>query len=285
MDKKLELWINNIERDPVHAGEFATKLEADGWDGTVFFDSQCMFGELWSTMSYCAAITSTLKLASGVTNPVTRHPSVTAGAAATLQRLSGGRVALGVGRGDSALAHVGAAPMAVGPFTSYLEMLQAYLRGQGVALSDAAQYLVGTDSSFKNLALDRLPPSSQINWLDASTAQKVPVEVMASGPKVIAAGAVAAERVIFALGAEVDRLRGGLASPSRRPTVTGATGISRTRLVRADIPAPRRDHRARDGERGRGVECPILWNEQESERTNRHATSANHWRSSPPYMT
>ena len=42
-----------------------------------------------------------------VTNPVTREPAVTASAHATLQDISGGRMVMGMGRGDSARARDG----------------------------------------------------------------------------------------------------------------------------------------------------------------------------------
>lgn len=48
-----------------------------------------------------------IKLGPWVTNPVTRHPVVTAGAAATLDDISGGRAYLGIGIGASAVWNLG----------------------------------------------------------------------------------------------------------------------------------------------------------------------------------
>jgi alkanesulfonate monooxygenase SsuD/methylene tetrahydromethanopterin reductase-like flavin-dependent oxidoreductase (luciferase family) len=48
-----------------------------------------------------------------VTNPVTRDPSVTASAIATVNRISAGRAALGFGSGDSACRVLGLAPASV----------------------------------------------------------------------------------------------------------------------------------------------------------------------------
>ena len=47
----------------------------------------------------------------GVTNPATRHPAALATAIATVQEESGGRAILGIGRGDTALFHLGRTPM------------------------------------------------------------------------------------------------------------------------------------------------------------------------------
>jgi 5,10-methylenetetrahydromethanopterin reductase len=63
---------------------------------------------------------------------VTRHPAVLAGAMATLQVESGGRVVLGSGRGDSALAQAGFAPASLESFRRYLAAVQRYLRREDV---------------------------------------------------------------------------------------------------------------------------------------------------------
>ena len=103
------------------------RAERDGWDGITFGDSQNIVGDVWVEMALSAAATSTLRLATWVTNPVTRHPAVTASAAATLQAESGGRVELSIGRGDSALAHLGLAPAPVAVLAEHVERLQGYL--------------------------------------------------------------------------------------------------------------------------------------------------------------
>ncbi len=51
-----------------------------------------------------------LRLGTCVTNPGTREPSVTASALATLDVISGGRMDLGIGRGDSARRVMGKPP-------------------------------------------------------------------------------------------------------------------------------------------------------------------------------
>src|SRR4029079_12363173 len=65
------------------------------------------------------------------------------------------------------------------------------------------------------------PPDSRIGWMKEGLAKggsKVPVEVAASGPKVIAMAALHCERVMFTLGADLERLQWGieLARKTRR---------------------------------------------------------------------
>src|SRR5712664_650078 len=88
----------------------AHKAEDAGWTGLTFTDSQSLSGDPYVAMIVAAAATTTLRLATGVTNPLTRHPSVAASAITSVDLESGGRAELGIGRGDSALAHIGLAP-------------------------------------------------------------------------------------------------------------------------------------------------------------------------------
>ena len=60
-----------------------------------------------------ANATERLRVATGVTNAHTRHPAALANGAATVQETSGGRFVLGIGRGDTALFHLGKKPMPV----------------------------------------------------------------------------------------------------------------------------------------------------------------------------
>src|SRR5205807_5864490 len=88
----------------------ATRAEAQGFDGILVVDSQNLAGDPFVGLALAARETSSVKLGTGVTNPATRHPAATAAAIASVHVASGGRAHLGIGRGDSALAHLGLAP-------------------------------------------------------------------------------------------------------------------------------------------------------------------------------
>lgn len=202
-----KFWTAINDKDPRAVASRAAQFERDGWDGAVLVDSQCLFPEVWCLLAVCAQATKTISLSVGVTNPITRHPSVTASAAATVQMLSGGRFVLGVGRGDSALAYIGAAPMIMGRFESSLEMLQRYLRGEMVSLEEAGALVHGAERSFEKVALHDAPSGSSITWLEKFDVPKVPLEAMVTGPKAIQAAARVADSVVFLVGAEADRVR------------------------------------------------------------------------------
>jgi len=87
--------------------ELAQRMEQGGIARISFPDSQLLWRDVWSTMTATALATSRIGLSVAVTNPVTRHPSVTAGAARTVAELAPGRVEIAVGAGDSAVTHIG----------------------------------------------------------------------------------------------------------------------------------------------------------------------------------
>jgi len=94
---------------PEELVEHAVHAEKAGFDMVVvsehfhpWVDDSSASGFAFSTIGAMAAATETLTFATGVTTPLFRyHPAVVAQAAATLDRLSGGRFILGVGTGEN----------------------------------------------------------------------------------------------------------------------------------------------------------------------------------------
>lgn len=78
--------------------------------------------------------TQRLRLGPGVTNPITRHPAVTAAAIATLQIESGGRAVLVLGRGDSAVLTLGLRPASTRVLEAALSTLDTCLHGQATPM-------------------------------------------------------------------------------------------------------------------------------------------------------
>ncbi|MCS5568136.1 MAG: LLM class flavin-dependent oxidoreductase [Pseudomonadales bacterium] len=202
----MQFWTLGVSA-PRRAGEFGRRAEDAGWHGMLVVDSQNLSGDSYVALTAAALATSNLGLGPGVTNSVTRHAAVTASAIGSIQKLSAGRAVLGIGRGDSALAHVGRAPARLGAFEAYLKNVQTYLRGGDVPFVDC-----GIDDAVapdvEELELADTPSTSTISWLRQDP--KVPVEVAATGPKVIGIAARHAERVMFTVGADVERLRWGI---------------------------------------------------------------------------
>jgi 5,10-methylenetetrahydromethanopterin reductase len=197
----VQIWTNGVGI-PGAAARRAPEVEAAGFDGMTVVDSQNLSGDPYIALALAAKVTERLLLATGVTNPYTRHPAVTASSIATVQAESGGRAMLGIGRGDSALAHLGRSPVSVRVFEDYLQRVQGYLSGEEVPFEGGAD--------LDRLRLANQPTASRIAWIRPGKYPKVPVDVAATGPRVIAAAARQADRISFAVGADPERIRWGL---------------------------------------------------------------------------
>jgi 5,10-methylenetetrahydromethanopterin reductase len=214
----MQLW-TLTNSSPTRASNAARRAEDAGWDGIYVVDSQNLSGDSYVALTAMALATTRLGLGTGVTNPVTRHPAITASAIASVQRLSGGRAVLGIGRGDSALAHLGKAPAGVRDFERYLSVLQRYLGGQRVPFTELA-FHEQMAPDVATLGLADTPDSSVLRWLNDRD-RKVPVEVAATGPRVIGVGATLADRVMLALGADPERLGWGVETASSAAATVG----------------------------------------------------------------
>ena len=207
----MELWTHafSAPRAIVRSAKLA---EEGGWDGLSVVDSQNLSGDAFVALAQAANVTESLKLQTGVTNSITRNAATVAAAIATVQSISRGRAVLGIGRGDSALAHLGRAPARLGQFERYMRHLQAYLGGEHVPFDDIADISMDAAPPMSELQLADAPGDSHISWIADTQAgdRKVPVEVAASGPKVIAIAARTADRVVFTLGAAPERLQWGI---------------------------------------------------------------------------
>lgn len=203
----MKLWTLQTS-SPRSAARRAAAAEASGWDGIGVTDSQNLAGDAWVALTAMAAASDRLELGTSVTNPVTRHPAVTAAAAQAVAVLAGDRVTVGIGRGDSALAHLGRAPAGVAVFERYLRALRQYLHGQAVDF-DELGFSEATAPDVATLGLADTPEASRLVWRRDDD-PLVTVEVAATGPKVIAAAARSADRVVFALGAAPERLAWGI---------------------------------------------------------------------------
>ncbi len=104
--------------------DHAQAAEAAGFDGLLvsehfqpWVDDAGASGYAFATLGAMARATTRARLATGVTTPLFRHhPAVVAQAAATIDRLSGGRFDLGVGTGE----RINESPLGL-PFPPYAE--------------------------------------------------------------------------------------------------------------------------------------------------------------------
>lgn len=150
--------------------------EQNGFDYGWTYDSHILWQEPYPLLTMSALATSTIKLGLNVTNPGTREPTVTASAFATLQDISGGRMVMGIGRGDSARRTIGLQPVKVAEFERSLAVIRDLMNGRQVHWNDTDIELAWAKE---------LPP--------------VPVYVAGYGPKVLSIAGRHADGVIIQL--------------------------------------------------------------------------------------
>jgi 5,10-methylenetetrahydromethanopterin reductase len=135
--------------------------ERAGFDLAWLPDSQFLWRDVWACLALAATATQRIGLGTCVTNLETRHPSVTAAAAATIAEMAPGRVVLGVGSGDSATKTLGLRPTRVAVMEERIVDIERLLAGAEVTFGDRSMKLHTTPS------------------------QPVPIYLAANGPRMI----------------------------------------------------------------------------------------------------
>ncbi len=167
----------------VHLATLSESLGfSHGWVG----DSHLIWREAYVNLTAAALATSKLVLGTGVTNVLTRDPSVVASAFSTLQEACPRRLILGVGLGDSAVETMGRKPARLADFELAVRRMRELMNGSKVAIDTGTIHL-------KHGARDR-----------------VPIYFAASGPKMLDLAGRIADGVIILVGVDPPRVRQAL---------------------------------------------------------------------------
>ncbi len=158
------------------------QAEAAGFTHGWLFDNHVPFREVYPLLTVMALNTTHMRLGTCVTNPATRDPSVTASALATLDEISGGRMDLGIGRGDSSVRSLGKPPTTM----KTLEQAATVIR----------DLVEGRTTGYEGVSLD-LPWTGR--W-------KLPVWIAGYGPMALAMTGRIADGLILQL-ADPDLIR------------------------------------------------------------------------------
>ena len=108
------------------------QAEAAGFEYGWLFDSHVLWREPYVLLTLMAGATKRLRLGTCVTNPATREPSVTASSLAVLNEISGGRMDLGIGRGDSARRVLGKPPTTMATLEEAIAVIKALVEGRAI---------------------------------------------------------------------------------------------------------------------------------------------------------
>jgi probable F420-dependent oxidoreductase len=112
--------------------ELTRVAEAAGFEHGWLFDSHVLWREPYPLLTLMAEHSERLRLGTCVTNPGTREPTVTASALATLNEISGGRMDLGIGRGDSARRVLGKPPITLAHTEEAIKVIRDLVEGRSV---------------------------------------------------------------------------------------------------------------------------------------------------------
>jgi probable F420-dependent oxidoreductase len=153
----------------------AKLAEDNGFSHVWMWDSHVLWQEVYPIFALMAAATSDIHLGPCVTNPVSRDPTVTAAAMATLNEISGGRMELGIGRGDSAQRVLGRDPVSVTALEHACHTIRDLAEGREAEIGGTAV---------------------QLKW---SEGRRLPVWVAAYGPQALRCAGRVADGLIMQL--------------------------------------------------------------------------------------
>ena len=164
--------------DPPHTRflDLLELAEENGFDYGWTYDSHVLWHESTPLLTMAAERTKRMKLGHFVTNPGTREPTVLASMYATLHVISGGRMVMGVGRGDSARRVIGLKPVKVAEFEEACRMIKDFMNGRKVQWNE------------KDL---------ELTW--ALKEPPIPLYVAGYGPKALAVAGRVSDGVIIQL--------------------------------------------------------------------------------------
>jgi 5,10-methylenetetrahydromethanopterin reductase len=177
------------------------KAEEAGYSHAWFIDSQILWQDCVVYMSSALAATERIVVGTAVTNPFTRHVTTTASAFATLAELYPGRLALGIGRGDSAVRTMGLDPVKTSVMKESIPILRDLIAGKTVTINDTEVHL---------------------RWVDADPG--IPIMMSATGPRNLRLAGSLADRVMLYVGVEetsvrwaMEHVRAGAETAGRDP--------------------------------------------------------------------
>lgn len=161
-------------------GELVRLAEDLGFANAWIGDSQNIWRDTYVILAAAALQTRRIGIGTGVTNPVTRHVSVTASAWASVAELAPGRTAFVIGTGDSSLRTMGGKPCSVGELEARVGELRALLHGAQIASVDGG-------APYRLL----YPPS-----------ERIPIYVAAASPRSLRAAGRVGDGVLACVGVD-----------------------------------------------------------------------------------
>lgn len=166
---------------PQTFGALVEEIDGLGFDHLWLTDSSLHARNCYAYLALAAARSSRLLLGTAVTNPATRHPAITAAAAATVDEISGGRLILGIGAGDRPLLALGLRPSPLATLEAAVAGIRRLWRGEQVDMAARGFTMSGAHLRFP-------------------ARPDIPVYISASGPKTLELAGRIADGAILLVG-------------------------------------------------------------------------------------
>jgi 5,10-methylenetetrahydromethanopterin reductase len=183
------------------------EIEELGFNNLWLTDSSLHARDCYAYLTLAAAESQHLRLGTAVTNPLTRHPAITASAIATVDEISGGRAILGIGTGDRPLLALGLKPSPLAVLEETVTAVRRLWRGEVVDLESSQFSLEGAHLRFQARA-------------------DIPVYVSGSGPRSLKLAGRVADGVVLLAGLfeeavawGIEQVIGGQEERSERPHI------------------------------------------------------------------
>ena len=168
-------------REPIsHTVQVVQDAERLGFDSVWIADVQMSMKDCYIALALCAVNTSTIMLSTGVTNPVTRHPTTLANGFTALNEVSNGRAIIGLGTGWTGVYSIGLKPAKIAYLEESINNINTLCGGGEVAGVDGKPYRLVTATG------------------------KIPIYVAANQPRILAMCGRVADGVILMGGANVE---------------------------------------------------------------------------------
>ena len=183
----------------LETAQFIAECETAGFSGVGIHDHQHSGRDVFLTLALAAQRTSKITLYPATTNPVTRHPSVLASLAHTLEEIAPGRIRLTVGPGYLAVGNIGR------PRASLRRMREAILAMRGLLRGDTVVFN-GTETRLRNVSQ-----------------QPTPIFMTAAGPRMVELAGEVADGALMLVGLHPQAI-----AAARRRLQVGATRSGRS---------------------------------------------------------
>lgn len=210
------------EHPPERLLNLARLAEAHGF-GNFWYADEKFYRDPYVSLAYVAQHTSRINVGTGVTDPYTRHPAITATAMGTLAELVPGRAVLGMGAGFSGLHAMGIRPMKrVAALREAIELIRRLWAGETVTFEGRVVSFYGGELNFN-------PPA------------RIPIHIATSGRQVLRLAGEIADGIWLGdmasagvIGPAIDEVRRGAGRVGR--SLEGVPLISRANLILSEDP-------------------------------------------------